>query len=1103
MIAAREVLQRAEQRREETFEIEGYLSEQFGLLPYHPPRTELPPSHSAWDEMAAQLPELFRSVAGREALDEMPILPADEDSLPTWALWRASSLLGHFAHSYVRVRPDPPSSMPPSITQPWTDVCRRMHRSINLMTYDDLICTNWRLRDPEGPRTLENMDVMTSTVGNREERMFYLIQVEAHARGAALVGAVVRAQEAVVAEDQEALERELAAMIDALDDATHQAFMKIDPNPYSPTHVDPVVWAKTVAPFAVGISEGVHAVSGASAPLFNVLDAFIGRSKYDSVVGQHEAHNIQVGFSPNYAAFLDAVREISVSEFVVRAGTPALRGLWQTLLETYAGKHGFLGVHRLKAYGFLELAFKVGRSQTTGGFSGLFEDQTWMTASQELEVSRQERWEGVPQFCPVVTPAGTTHDRLTAEGVAHLRIDVHDAGLRYHAGDRLSVLPEHDPELVAKTLLALGAAGDETIRLDATWRDGLAQRGFDPAPDELPLRRLLELARLRPVSRDVAKALLAYTESERLARIVESHAESAWELWDLLEMLAEGPFDPRELWRADPWDAHSICKIAPPELQRVYSVSSSMREDNGSAAESLELLAAELTYTTPESEVSHEALRHGTGSRFLSRLAHGSDPELRFPVRVVPASRFRLPQDATRPIVMFAGGAGLSAFRGFVQDRMAAQEAGEAWLLLSTRSDRHAELYRKDFKQAIDAGRLRLDTVVTAVAHTGQGGISELVADNRERISELLGDDRTVFYICGPVGFAVSVIEALEQVAGAEEITRMIGQGRLLQDVFTAPQPEPGQEPEYDNSEIALHNDPEMGMWTIIDDRVYDLTRFSERHPGGVAIVREQSGRDATEAYRVIEHHLDPEIEALLSLYRIGHVRPVRFGRRGAVAVGPEGLKYVLLSEIHRAWVRHLHLVVEIENALVYERAILDDVTVEGDPVDRLTFLKAQLLLEAQTRFTAIYLPALIDRGLQDLWAMTTAICAPGLDARGLAHELEAVAARPESKAAREGPEKGEQALHALGLKEVAAREAELARLQRMRPLLEAANQEFVAGLKQAAIAGLRPYEEWGGEVVRRAGHTLLEPLRTVPSLVAGLDSAVAAAFATPTEYKR
>ncbi|TNN68757.1 Cytochrome b5 [Liparis tanakae] len=37
--------------------------------------------------------------------------------------------------------------------------------------------------------------------------------------------------------------------------------------------------------------------------------------------------------------------------------------------------------------------------------------------------------------------------------------------------------------------------------------------------------------------------------------------------------------------------------------------------------------------------------------------------------------------------------------------------------------------------------------------------------------------------------------------------------------------------------------------WIVINNKVYDVTRFLEEHPGGEEVLREQAGGDATESF--------------------------------------------------------------------------------------------------------------------------------------------------------------------------------------------------------------------------------------------------------------
>jgi sulfite reductase alpha subunit-like flavoprotein len=1088
---------------------EGFLSERWGLLPTEPPLTAMPASHRTWDDVAGALTDHFRTTTVRDALDRMPVLDASPAALPDAFLWRAASLLGIFAHAYVRVRPDPPQGLPPSVEAPWAEVCGRLHRDRVALTYDDLIVCNWRLRDPSRPerRLLDNLELLTPTVDNREERIFYLTQVEILALGAPMIAAMARAQEAVVRGDRRVLEGQLMILQDTLERVT-RSFLQIDANPYSDTYVDPVVWAKTVAPFAVQIRADSHAVSGAAAPLFQVFDVFLGRTRYESRVGR-EACALRAGFPPRLRALVAALEAVSVPRFIAGAGSTTLRGLWQSLLDGYVGREGFLATHRKKAFAYLELAFKVGRSVTTGGFTGVFEDQTWEIAHHELEQARQERLGGpsdaLAMGCPMARLRADARGELTSPGMAHVVLDLEGAGVRYRPGDRLALLPESDPQLVERTLRALRADATVRVRLDARWIATLAAQseGRD-VRHEIPLVELLARGRIRPMTRDVAKALLRASNVEALGRIVNARAEALWELWDVLELVGAAAFDTRVFWRADPWEPHAICKLVPPQDERFFSLASAMPAGSAYASRA-ELLVTELAYETPAGPTSRRELRHGTASAFVRRLVDGAGPAAAgqyLPVRVVSAPRFRLPDDATRPIVMIAGGGGISPFLSFIAAlaaRAAQPPPAPAWLFLSVRSAAHAALYRRELAAHIDAGWLEFHTVVTSGAATRTGsGIAGLLAAQAGALLALARDPSAggagaTFYACGAAGFAAAAVDGLEgalahalsashaehaAIAGARELVRrMIGVGRYEQDVFTSHRSEVTSGVAYDASEVALHNDDEHGYWMIIDGVVYDVTEFSHRHPGGRAIVLEHAGRDATRSYRMVEHHLDPEIEAMLGMYRIGAIRRLEFGSEWCVTVGPKGLTFVALADAFRAWVRMLHLVVEVENAVRHDFHVLDTITVAGDRPEDMTMLKARMLFEAHERFVAHYLVSLTGAGLDELWSTAVGFAALGGDARRLRAELDAIASGDAARAGSDARARAGAWLIELGRAAPAERAGGLAAIRALRPQLERIDREFLGALKRTLAAAVAELEGWERTTRAHAGAALVAAL--------------------------
>ncbi|XP_044032211.1 cytochrome b5 isoform X1 [Siniperca chuatsi] len=45
--------------------------------------------------------------------------------------------------------------------------------------------------------------------------------------------------------------------------------------------------------------------------------------------------------------------------------------------------------------------------------------------------------------------------------------------------------------------------------------------------------------------------------------------------------------------------------------------------------------------------------------------------------------------------------------------------------------------------------------------------------------------------------------------------------------------------------------------WIIINNKVYDVTKFLEEHPGGEEVLREQAGGDASESFEDVGHSSD------------------------------------------------------------------------------------------------------------------------------------------------------------------------------------------------------------------------------------------------------
>ena len=80
------------------------------------------------------------------------------------------------------------------------------------------------------------------------------------------------------------------------------------------------------------------------------MDAFLARPSFESVLGAEAMHLFRQ--SPqHWQDFIEAVREISIADFIEQSGNPYLMGLFNAVLDAFAGDEGFLGVHRLDCTG--------------------------------------------------------------------------------------------------------------------------------------------------------------------------------------------------------------------------------------------------------------------------------------------------------------------------------------------------------------------------------------------------------------------------------------------------------------------------------------------------------------------------------------------------------------------------------------------------------------------------------------------------------------------------------------------------------------------------------------------------------------------------------
>ena len=263
----------------------------------------------------------------------------------------------------------------------------------------------------------------------------------------------------------------------------------------------------------------------------------------------------------------------------------------------------------------------------------------------------------------------------------HMGFSLAGSDLLYEAGDALAVLPKNDPALVAEILGLAGLSGGELVELPK----------IDPKPIGDLLSTELQITRL---SRKLVDSFAKAGPIESLLGLLKPEQQTHFDeyIYDrgLIDLLTEYPGVVGTAQQL----AELLTKLAP----RLYSISSSPKAHEGE----VHATVAVVRYR------SHNRERGGVCSTmFADRTEVGG----RLPVYIQQNKKFRLPVEATAPIIMIGPGTGIAPFRGFLHERCAMGAKGRNWLFFGERSASTDFLYREELEQMSASGLLtRLDT---------------------------------------------------------------------------------------------------------------------------------------------------------------------------------------------------------------------------------------------------------------------------------------------------------------------------------------------------------------------------------------------------------
>jgi indoleamine 2,3-dioxygenase len=291
-----------------------------GFLPVADPLTQLPPTFTAWEQLAAQIPALLAAGRFRQATNDLPLL--DAASLTATAeRERAMLLLGYFGHAYVFGEAPVATTIPPVIAVPWHQVAEQLGRP-PVLSYASHILNNWRRFDADAPVTLENLARLAHFLGGLDEDWFGMIHIAIEAQAGPGIAALVAAQDDVEREDVSALMSHLGTVAEVVS-AMLAIFARIT------ERCDPAIYGLRIRPFLSGWQDnplmpaglryaGVTAYadqpqyfrggSGAQSAIIPAFDEALGVAFDDNPFGQY-MHSLRIYMPPRHRDFITALRQ--------------------------------------------------------------------------------------------------------------------------------------------------------------------------------------------------------------------------------------------------------------------------------------------------------------------------------------------------------------------------------------------------------------------------------------------------------------------------------------------------------------------------------------------------------------------------------------------------------------------------------------------------------------------------------------------------------------------------------------------------------------------------------------------------------------------------
>ena len=270
------------------------ITNKTGFLPETPPLASLPPHFREWNKVLGQVSHLLQNHQLRDAVHKLPALEFSDKTLHNIEEWRAAVMVlsGLFqGFLWQEGEAGVPSKIPSNLAVPFVTVSRKIGLP-PIGTYASTVLYNWRLRNPEQPMTVENVESIINLTGTEDESWFFTIHVMIELKAAPAIEGIWNGLQAMEDGDNTVLGKSLADIEAALIEITRVLERMSE-------GCDPKTFYVSIRPYLAGtkgieavpngiLYEGVdeepkqfHGGSGTESTSVRAIDCFLGVQHFE------------------------------------------------------------------------------------------------------------------------------------------------------------------------------------------------------------------------------------------------------------------------------------------------------------------------------------------------------------------------------------------------------------------------------------------------------------------------------------------------------------------------------------------------------------------------------------------------------------------------------------------------------------------------------------------------------------------------------------------------------------------------------------------------------------------------------------------------------